>query len=168
MKKRNIEEYLAHTIFILVTGFLSLLFSLLCVSLLLLGTSLLHNIQAEDTLTWFISMVFFYFIPAIFFTIYLLNKWNHNPKFIVPNLFSSNNIYIEFDKSKLSQVIEIITILVTFLLLINKSYTVNFFDTTSNSILLIIYPVNLGFKLWNYSLTQNKKVKQYFPHRKYK
>ena len=68
MKKRNIEEYLAHTIFILVTGFLSLLFSLLCVSLLLLGTSLLHNIQAEDTLTWFISMVFFYFIPAIFFT----------------------------------------------------------------------------------------------------
>ena len=169
MRFKNTGDYLAHFAFMMIIGFLSILFSYLFILLETVFLKLSPNFVQEkkEYIIWTMTLILFYFLPAIFLTIKSLKIWSNNPKFFLPNLFSSGNQYISFDKEKFKQVIDILTIVVTFFLLISKPYSIKPFDNPFDSVLFVTYPVNLGFKLWDYSTPKTKRRK-YFSHRKYK
>lgn len=163
IKPNMLFEYLTHIFVLVIPCLIPITFDVLILKILLLYTHV-----KEIYRLWVIISVFFYFIPTILITIYFLCKWNKNPNLFLANLFSNGKQPINFDKEKFRIIIEITTISITFFLLISKPYSIKPFENPSDSLFFIIYPVNLGFKIWDYLFSQPKKVKQYFPHRKYK
>lgn len=164
MKFKNISCYLLYFISILLIGSVVLI-----IDLIILDLAPKSLDPGNTYLNWCIFMLICYLLPSICLTIVFLRFMNSGRNFSLPGL-----LYLEPLKIKLSlnkeifkHVIEFSTIVSTFFLLIAKIYLFTLSNTPFDSLLFIIYPVNLGFKLWEYTLPKTP-TKTYFPHRKYK
>lgn len=86
---------------------------------------------------------------------------NHIDILFFPYCISDNLL---FKKNKLKEVIEISTLLFTFIVFTCKIFTFKGLTNPYETYFFAIYPLNCGFKIWEHSSNKSK----YFPHRKYK
>ncbi|EPH99948.1 hypothetical protein D920_01129 [Enterococcus faecalis 13-SD-W-01] len=108
-----------------------------------------------------------YFIPTTIITFIFLRIWNKNKYFFAGKIYSRMHPNILFNKNQFKRVIELSTTIVTFILFISAPFSLGLFDNPWNTFMFMVYPINFGFKVWEYTLPK-KSNKQYFPHRKYK
>lgn len=147
-----------------------LLFIMLMIMAPLLSTQLVVYIffpQAYKVYSlWVLIFIIFYFVPSCYLTFISLKKWNKEQKFFLSKIYTTKQNFV-FNKTILQQTIELLTLLSTFIILISGPFHIETFNNIFNSIPFTIYPVNFGFKIWDWS-SDKKNTKAYFPHRKYK
>lgn len=157
MKLESIMNYLYYLFFIALVPILPSI-------LVLVVTNFTYLYIQKTIINWTLITLIFYFLPTVFLTIYFLKKWNKKNSFLFSNIFSPGSQKFIFDKNKLKQVIEITTLLFTFIILMCKIFTFKGLTNPFDAYFFAIYPLNCGFKIWEYSA----KKTNYFPHRKYK
>lgn len=159
---KMLNNFFSHFLFIFIPSFLSLLITMMIYKLCLL-------FLPESFTLWLTMITIFYFIPTTALTIFLLQKWNSNPKFIYARLFSTNREYVQFDIVLLKSIVESLTLFMTFLILIITPFGVKTLDNPFDSLLFTIYPISLGLIIWEYFYIRPeiKKKNTYHPKRKW-
>lgn len=159
--KIAVNKFFSHLFFIFIPSFFGLFFAMFSYRFLLISFK-------ENFISWFIMSIFLYFIPTCVATIFLLQKWNNKARFICARLFSTDGKYIKFDKKLFKFIVESLTLLMTFIILISSPYGIKPLNNPFDSLLFVIYPINLGFIVWDYIYPTDKKEITYQPWRKFK
>ena len=161
LKRSTIDKFFSQFLFILFTSFLCLIPAYFVYRFFLLFL--------QDSFILFIIILgFFYFIPTIFCTILFLNKWSKHSKFIFTSMFTITGKLVPFDRCFFKFLIDSVTLVSTFIILISTPLDLKAFDSPIDSLLIAVYPVNLGFIIWEYYNSPNKNLNKYHPKRKFK